>query len=144
MLGGLAVSLACLGYVLATAPRSHGITVVDGDTVRQGGHSIRLVGFNTPERAPYARCQAEAEIAERATRYMRELVRRGASLHMVDCSCPPEDLRSPRCNFGRLCAIMTVPPTDIDAAQVMVRLGLATPLKCGLTSCPKRGRPWCN
>ena len=41
--------------------------VVDGDTIRVGDQSVRLMGFDTPEAGSGARCPREARLAEDAT-----------------------------------------------------------------------------
>ena len=43
------------------------ISVIDGDTIRAHGRTIRLIGFNTPESGDRARCAREQETAARAT-----------------------------------------------------------------------------
>ena len=54
------------------------LTVIDGDTVRLAGETIRLVGFDTPE-TYRAQCDGERERGNAATEQLRELLA-GASL----------------------------------------------------------------
>ncbi len=56
---------------------ANSIAVVDGDTVSIYGLKYRLVGYDTPESGPLAKCAAERELAVRATRRLREIVTRG-------------------------------------------------------------------
>jgi endonuclease YncB( thermonuclease family) len=49
-------------------------TVLDGDTVRWQGRTVRLVGFDTPETGDRARCQSERAKADNATARLRELI----------------------------------------------------------------------
>lgn len=49
--------------------------VVDGDTIRIGDRRIRIVGIDTAERD--ARCEAEAVLAELATRALQDWLNRG-------------------------------------------------------------------
>ena len=41
--------------------------VVDGDTIWSKGEKIRLMGFDTPERANNAKCKRERILADKAT-----------------------------------------------------------------------------
>jgi len=115
--------------------------VVDGDTVRSGGETYRLVGYNTPESGRHARCSAERVLASKATSRLQELV--GASdveLAPVACSCPPGTEGTQECNFGRSCGRLTAQGRDVGA--ILIAEGLAEAYACGATSCPKR-RDWC-
>lgn len=50
--------------------------VVDGDTIRLNGEKIRIVGIDTPETHPPG-CAREAELGQRATIRMQELLNEG-------------------------------------------------------------------
>ena len=68
------------------------ITVVDGDTIKARGRTIRLVGFDAAETGLNARCARERELGERATAQLRSLVAGGSlELRLVPCACPPGD-----------------------------------------------------
>ena len=62
-------------FVLASdrpdAIRPIEITMVDGDTIRARGRTIRLIGFDAPEAGTDARCPRERELGDRATRRSR-------------------------------------------------------------------------
>ena len=49
-------------------------TVIDGDTVRWQGQTVRLVGFDTPETGNRARCASERNRGDKATARLRELI----------------------------------------------------------------------
>jgi endonuclease YncB( thermonuclease family) len=116
-------------------------TVVDGDTVRWQGRTVRLVGFDTPETGDRARCQSERAKADTATARLRELIASGAvKLELVHCACPPGTEGTKACNFGRSCGILTV--NGRDAGQILISEGLARRYRCGQLSCQPRGS-WC-
>jgi micrococcal nuclease len=52
------------------------VDVIDGDTFRVGGDTIRIADIDTPEIHP-ARCPYEAELGERATRRLAVLLSQG-------------------------------------------------------------------
>src|SRR5690606_25759327 len=53
-----------------------GTCVIDGDTIRISGQSIRIADIDTPEVRDYA-CPAEKALGDRATLRMLELVNAG-------------------------------------------------------------------
>jgi endonuclease YncB( thermonuclease family) len=120
------------------------IVVVDGDTIRIPGEPkrIRLVGFNAPEtRDP--QCAGEGALGDRATRRLKELVSsRRTDLTKVPCACAPGTEGTDRCNYGRSCGILRVDGRDVG--DILIAEGLATPFRCGASSCPRTPRPWCG
>ena len=116
-------------------------TVIDGDTVRWQGETVRLVGFDTPEKGDRARCQSERSKGDRATVRLRELIATGTvTLDLVRCSCPAGTEGTKACNFGRACVVLLV--DGRDAGRTLIAEGLARPYVCHATSCPPRGS-WC-
>ena len=117
------------------------IAVVDGDTIRTKGRTIRLVGFNAPETGNRARCSAERELGERATARLKSLIANGGlELRLVPCACPPGTEGTQACNFGRACAYLRVHGRDVGTTLISERL--AKPFHCGLHSCPPL-QTWC-
>jgi endonuclease YncB( thermonuclease family) len=53
------------------------IEVIDGDTIRAHGRSVRLVGFDAPESGFRAQCESERALAAKATFRLRQLVSAG-------------------------------------------------------------------
>ena len=120
-------------------PRS--IFVVDGDTVSADGKHYRLVGIDTPESGPRAKCAAEREKAERATKRLIDIVAGGnLTLDRVSCNCPPNTEGTSACNYGRLCGVLK--SNGRDVAVVLVGEGLAKRYLCNADHCPPK-QSWC-
>lgn len=100
--------------------------VVDGDTFWFNGERIRIADIDTPETHP-PRCAAEAELGNRATRRLNELLNAG-----------PFSLKSPlfqdKDKYGRKLRIVTREGTSLGSR--LVEEGLAR------TWTGSR-RPWC-
>jgi len=117
------------------------ISVIDGDTIRARGRTVRLVGFDAPETGGRARCHRERELAERATVQLRRLVAGGGlELRMVPCACPPGTEGTSACNFGRACGYLLAHGRDVG--MTLISQGLAKPFQCGKHSCPPLPA-WC-
>lgn len=133
--------LKSINYV-APATISKEITAIDGDTVRSGGYTYRLVGFDTPEKGTLARCEAERDLAEQATSRLEQLLRSDrVELQRVRCSCRQGTENTPECNYGRRCAILKVDAQDVG--PILIREGLAHSYICGDIHCPRR-QSWCG
>lgn len=120
------------------------VRVLDGDTVRlhHKKPDVRLVGFNAPE-TRRAKCDAERELGDKATRRVRDLVRdQPLEFERVACSCPAGKEGTQFCNWGRSCGSLKAGGKDIG--EILIAEGLAVPFKCGTTSCPKTPNPWCT
>jgi endonuclease YncB( thermonuclease family) len=118
------------------------IEVVDGDTIRAGGLTFRLVGFDTPETRNRARCESERTLAAAASRRLRHLIAAGGlDLERVACSCRPGTEGTPACNYGRLCATLWARGRDVGA--ILISEGLARSFVCGSRSCPAQPG-WCE
>lgn len=99
--------------------------VVDGDTVWVDGVKIRVADIDAPETHP-PRCESEAELGDRATRRLAELMNAGAfELRPLDRD---ED------RYGRKLRIIT--RNGKSLGDQLVSEGLARPWE-------GRRRPWC-
>jgi hypothetical protein len=117
------------------------IDIVDGDTIRSGTQTYRLVGFDTPESGDNASCARERALADRATMRMKQLVAGGGlELKRVPCGCAPGTEGTGQCNYGRLCATLKLQGRDVGA--ILTGEGLAERYACSGASCPPR-RNWC-
>jgi hypothetical protein len=73
----VATVFAFVASIANSAPIEPGqIEVVDGDTIRVGSETFRLVGFDAPE-TYRAKCPSERELGNRATFRLRQLVAGG-------------------------------------------------------------------
>jgi endonuclease YncB( thermonuclease family) len=116
-------------------------TVIDGDTVRWQGRTVRLIGFDAPETGNRARCASELDRGDRATTRLRELIASSnVTVELVRCACPPAKVGTEACNFGRACGILTVNGRDVG--DRLIAEDLARPYHCQQFSCPSRGS-WC-
>ncbi len=123
-------------------PVAHGISVVDGDTIRIDGKLTRLVGFNAPETWK-PNCAAERNLGEAATRRLRQLVEGGAARFAgVRCACRSGTEGTSACNYGRACGSLQVDGHDVGS--ILISEGLAVRFVCGTTGCPPTPRPWCG
>ena len=132
-MGALALALWVKDSGALRLPRpalieSH-IVVIDGDTVRSGGHVYRLVGYNTPESGANAGCWRERILAADATWRLRQLVAsRDTALERVRCACLPGTEGTNACNYGRRCARLTVDGKDVG--RILIAEGLAERYAC--------------
>jgi endonuclease YncB( thermonuclease family) len=111
--GGMGLAVA-LTLALLTAPAAaQRAQVIDGDTIRVSGETIRMMGLDAPEQR--ARCPAEARLAARATARLRSLVQPRVWLE-----------RRGRDRYRRTLAVVR-DRAGRDLAQVMIREGLARP-----------------
>ena len=78
------------------------IVVTDGDTIRVGVRSYRLIGLDTPETSR-ALCASERAKGYAATAALRRLIYSGQALSLIEvpCSCAPGTLNTPSCNRGQ-------------------------------------------
>jgi endonuclease YncB( thermonuclease family) len=118
------------------------VSVVDGDTIRANGRTVRLVGVDTPEMGPNARCARERELGARANARLRELIAGGGlELQHVRCACRPGTEGTSECNYGRACGVLKTKGRDVGV--ILINEGLARPYVCGTQSCPPRAG-WCD
>jgi endonuclease YncB( thermonuclease family) len=126
------------GPTIIGAPR---IEVIDGDTIRANGQTYRLVGYDAPETGLNAKCESERRLAARATSRLRQIVAAGElRFQRVPCACPSGTEGTQRCNYGRLCAMLSLRAGNVG--ELLIAEGLARRYICGTTRCPPR-QGWC-
>jgi endonuclease YncB( thermonuclease family) len=102
------------------------VDVIDGDTFDYRGERIRIADIDTPETHP-ARCAHEAQLGERATQRLAELLGQGPFL--LQAADRDED------RYGRKLRIVTRDGRSLGG--VLVAEGLARPWE-------GRRRSWCG
>jgi hypothetical protein len=118
------------------------LEIVDGDTVRVDGRSYRLAGIDAPESGTRAKCAVERELAARTKSRLREILSGGGvKLDRVSCGCPAGTEGTEQCNYGRLCAVLTVAGSDVG--RILIGEGLARRYDCAGSNCPPKQR-WCS
>ena len=124
--------------VLAALALGQTLTVIDGDTVRIAGVSIRLTDYDAPE-LYHPKCLKEHALALQARRELQALLTLAEagslkmSFKLVPCAYAN--------NYGRLCAEATIDGKPLAAH--MIALKFATPYICQPGSCPKKV-DWCR
>jgi endonuclease YncB( thermonuclease family) len=122
--------------VLAALAFGQTPTIVDGDTVRIAGVSIRLTDYDTPELFS-AKCPRERALAMKARQEL------GALLTLAEADSLKMNFKLTPCatsNWGRLCAEGSVDGKPL--AQHMIRLGFASSYVCQPGHCPPK-QNWC-
>jgi len=120
----LALATACILFAL------------DGDTARDTcGETFRLVGFDTPEHAPRAKCPQEAELARQAHERLGQLIEDGKLWG------GRLERTGRKGKYGRTLARLFAYNRETgkveDVGVVMIRDGLARPYDGG------KRRSWC-
>ena len=90
------------------------VEVIDGDTLRVDGQSVRITNLDTPERGGRAECDAERMLAAVATKRAEELIAKGEVLIY------PTGKRD---RYERVLARVTV--NGVDWGQLMVSENVA-------------------
>ena len=114
------------------------VKVKDGDTIKIGRDTYRMIGYDTPEVWTARRevSRHEKAIAIVAKNRFIELLHSGPlDLTEVPCSCAAATLGTKKCNYGRKCAILTLAGNNIG--ETLIAEDLAMPFVCGPTRCPK-------
>ena len=121
---GLIWVLLVLATPVAAEPIPSGaIQVIDGDTIRANGPTVRLVGFDTPEAGMNAGCEVERTLAAKATAKLRRLIAGGAlDLTLVRCACPAATQATQACNRGRACGVLKAAGKDVAGLMITARV----------------------
>jgi endonuclease YncB( thermonuclease family) len=103
------------------------LIVVDGDTLRFGGESVRLMGYDTPE-VTLPQCAREAEMGDLATELLQTLLIQASTIRL--------DFEPHRDRYDRRLATLYI--NDHNIAELMIEAGLAKEYNGG------QRRSWCN
>lgn len=102
------------------------VRVIDGDTIKFAGLSVRLVGFDTPE-TYYAKCAAEKARGDAATLRLKQLILNAKNLQLF--------LRDEQDRYGRSLGSILVDGRNVG--DVLISEGLARRYNGG------KRRGWC-
>ena len=122
---GMAVYFSGSGEAADDIPSSGYVDVIDGDTFRYGGQTIRIADIDTPE--VDGRCAYESDLAARATERMEMLLHEG--YFVLEPIARDED------QYGRKLRIVTRGGRSLG--DQMVAEGLAR-------TWTGRREPWCS
>ncbi len=103
---------------------------LDGDSVRMCGETFRLVGFDTAEHHPRAKCPQEAELARQAHERLGQLIQRGRIFGTLRL-----ERTGRKGKYGRTLARLYVDGENVG--DVLIREGLARPYRGG------HRKAWC-
>lgn len=103
------------------------LTVVDGDTLRYAGESVRLIGFDTPEIFS-PQCAREKDLGDRATELLRALLTAASTIDLA--------FEASRDRYDRRLAQVYI--NNQDLADLMIEAGLARAYDGG------RRLSWCG
>ena len=134
----LLIALLLPTQVLANPYNYKVVRVVDGDTVIVEANwlpaelgntiSLRVLGIDTPEKAPRAKCSSEAALGTKATEYAKSLIKPGQIVQV--------NLKGWDKYGGRADASITI--NGKDFGQMQIAAGLAKPYDGGTK------QSWCK
>ena len=109
-----------------TSLHAHDIYVVDGDTIKLGAQSYRLMGFDTPETYRH-RCASEKKLGDKATHHLKSLIAQAGDINLQDTGRFDK--------YQRGLARLLVDGRDVG--DILIQQGLARPYEGG------KRRGWC-
>ncbi len=112
---------------------AHEIYVIDGDTIRHEGESIRLLGFNSPE-TRQAKCESERKLGYEAKENLRIKIDQAKTISIQLKT--KRDGSPKRDKYGRLLGALYL--DQKDAAQIQISQGFARPYNGG------KRKSWCQ
>jgi micrococcal nuclease len=124
------VALACAAGMISPAHAGRelrdSIMVIDGNTVRAQGITVRLIGFDVPARSN-GKCAYENELGVKAAELLNEMINHGVSISLQSTG-----RKDPS---GVILGTLTIDGMDIG--DMMISEELAVPYNGG------RRRSWC-
>jgi micrococcal nuclease len=124
--------VAMFGLLCAILPAYAGrelresIIVIDGNTVRAKGITVRLIGFDVPARVN-GKCAYENELGVKASERLDEMINHGLTISLQDTG-----RKDPS---GVMLGTLTI--DDMDIGDMMISEELAVPFDGG------KRRSWC-
>ncbi|MDX0716417.1 hypothetical protein BMJ34_05900 [Sinorhizobium medicae] len=126
-----ALAVATNPHAVTSAKAGGNINIIDGDTIRMNGITIRIMELDTPETFR-SRCENELVLGLAAKKHLRSLIDSG----MVTYEAIGTD------RYGRTLAKVHV--GDINVGQQMIRDGFALRYQPGKDAKLARLRHWCG
>jgi len=127
-IASLIAALATLSFSPADAGN---VNIIDGDTIRVDGVTIRIMELDTPETFR-SRCENELVLGLAAKQHLRALIDSGPLTYEV----------SGQDRYGRTLAKVFV--GDVNIGQRMISDGVALPYQPGKDAKLSRLRHWCG
>ena len=126
-----ALTVATIPLAGTSAKAGGDINIIDGDTIRMDGITIRIMELDTPETFR-SRCENELVLGLAAKEHLRSLLDSGT----VTYDATGTD------RYGRILARVHV--GGVNVGQQMIRDGVALPYRPGKDAKLARLRQWCG
>lgn len=126
-----ALAVATSPFAVTSAKAGGNVNIIDGDTIRMDGITIRIIELDTPETFR-SRCENELVLGLAAKEHLRSLLDSGT----VTYEATGTD------RYGRTLAKVHV--GGVNVGQQMIRDGVALPYQPGKDAKLARLRHWCG
>lgn len=127
------LALAAIFVAASAEAADFNLTVIDGDTLRQGKDRLRLLHIDAPE-THEPRCPAERRKGKQATARLRQLIRSAWDVQVRDSG--------ERDKYGRRLVDLYLDGKDVG--DILIAEGLAVPWEPGSAAWRERRAHWCG